>query len=53
MLSQCASPVFSVEEVILLGAPKGPVGLELDARGKGVELTPFLPRIDFKEIFAW
>ena len=43
MLSHGANPLISVVEVILLGAPKGPVGLELDARGKGGELTPFSP----------
>ena len=45
MLSQGASPLISVVEAILLGAPKGPVGLELDARGKGGELTLFSPLV--------
>ena len=45
MLSHGANPLISVVEVILLGAPKGPVGLELDARGEGGELTPFSPLV--------
>ena len=43
MLSQRASPLFSVVESYSFGGPEGPRGLELDARGKGGELTPFFP----------
>ena len=49
-VSQGASPLISVVEIILLRVPVGPRGLELDARGKGGELTPFSLG-DFKEIY--
>jgi len=43
ILSQGANPLNNVVGVISLRGPEGPRGLELDARGKGGELTPFVP----------